>query len=135
MNVLFLVLGGSLGAICRYAVLKLTYFTAEHIYFAATVLFINSTGSFLVGFLFSVLQALDIKWGSSGIAFVESARVFLIVGFLGSYTTFSTYALDSMQFFLDGQIKKGLVNIILNNGISFLFVLIGLWLGKKIFTV
>lgn len=135
MNVLFLVLGGSLGAVSRYAVLKLAYFTAEHIRFATAVLFINSTGSFLVGFLFSALQALTIKLGSNEIAFVENVRMFLIVGFLGSYTTFSTYALDSMQFFLDGQIKKGLANIILNNVISLLLVLLGLWLGKKIFTV
>ena len=41
-------------------------------------------------------------------------RVFLVVGILGGFTTFSSFSLDSVKFLLEGELVKGFLNIILN---------------------
>jgi CrcB protein len=82
-------------------------------------------GALLIGFLASLfnLFSINIKW-----------RLFLITGFLGGYTTFSTYSLETVQYFLSGNIKHAVINILLNNVLCILFVLLGIWLNKIIFT-
>ncbi len=67
-------------------------------------LVINASGSFLLGFLFT--------------AFVEIAatpawlRASLLVGFLGSYTTFSTFALESFRLIEDGAYAAAIANLL-----------------------
>jgi CrcB protein len=57
-------------------------------------------------------------------------RLFLTTGFLGGYTTFSTYSLETVHYFLNGDVKHAVVNIVLNNVLCLLFVLLGMTLSK-----
>lgn len=66
-------------------------------------LIINLTGSFILGFFMTLAVdrlLLDPRW-----------RIFFAVGFLGSYTTFSSYTFESMSLILDSQWLPGLLNL------------------------
>jgi CrcB protein len=122
MNYLCIVIGGGLGELLRYFSSQFINLSINNKFHFGT-LFVNCVGAILIGFLinfFDVFQ-INIKW-----------RLFLITGFLGGYTTFSTYSLETVQYFINGNIKHALVNILVNNILCILFVLLGIWLNKII---
>ncbi len=86
-------IGGAAGALCRYmsAGLMLRLFGSE---FPYGTLFVNVLGSFLMGCL---IETMALKWSPS-----PEMRLFLVTGFLGAFTTFSTFSLDVAL-----QIEKG----------------------------
>lgn len=120
MNFLYIALGGSLGAVARYVVSTAIYANFKQTLPLGTLL-VNSTGSLAIGFLFVLLE----KAGGN-----EAMKLVLITGFLGAYTTFSTYSLDTVRLFLDGKFLAGSVNFLLNNGICLLFVFAGIKASK-----
>ncbi|MDR0557455.1 MAG: fluoride efflux transporter CrcB [Treponema sp.] len=124
MHYVYIVIGGGIGALSRYVSSQFIN-SALHIKFPIGVLFVNCIGALLIGFLTTIfdLFSMNVKW-----------RLFLTTGFLGGYTTFSTYSLETVQYFINGNIKHALVNIALNNIICILLVLLGMWLGKIITT-
>ena len=70
-------------------------------------LFINIAGSFIVGFflIWTTERALvDPRW-----------RLLVVIGFCGSFTTFSSYAFETMAYFEQGQWGLMLINILTNN--------------------
>jgi CrcB protein len=75
----------------------------------------------LIGFLFSAFESHTVPAG---------LRLFLITGFLGGYTTFSAYSLETARAFLAGNIPQALIIMALNNGLCLVFVLLGMWAGK-----
>ncbi|MCF7799396.1 fluoride efflux transporter CrcB [Candidatus Babeliales bacterium] len=122
-NILIVSIGGILGTLSRYFV----YLSAE--YFALTnfpiaVLFINSIGSFFIGFLFAMFNSLEIY---------KTYKLFCFVGFLGAFTTFSAYSLDTINLFFENKFKLGFLNILLNNILSLVFVVLGFWLAKILY--
>ena len=116
-------LGGALGAVCRYAV-----DSAVNGLFGATVLgtfAANVSGSFLLGILVAVAA------GRVGLS--EEARVFAAVGFLGSYTTFSTLTVASVQLAGDGDWGRAALNIIGSIAIGVIAAFAGLIVGRALF--
>jgi len=104
MTVYFAIaLGGSLGAVCRYWVATSTY-AMLGAQFPYGTLLVNVSGSMLMGFL-AVLLA-------EKLALPEAFKMALLVGFLGSYTTFSTFALDALHWLNQGEWLKVLVYIL-----------------------
>lgn len=97
MNWIFILavaLGGALGSVTRY----LVGIGAGRLFstdFPWGTLIINITGSFVIG-LFASLFA--IRWNLP-----QAVRIFLIVGFCGGYTTFSTFSLDSFYLIERGE--------------------------------
>ena len=87
-------------------------------------LIINLTGSFAIG-LFVTLATdrllLDPRW-----------RVLVAIGFLGSYTTFSSYTFESMNLILDNQWLLGLLNLFGSAFLGGLAVLLGISLARAI---
>ncbi len=108
--------GGSLGAVCRYWVSTSTY-NLVGANFPFGTLMVNVSGSFVMGFLAIVLA--DKAHISSELRFA------LLVGFLGSYTTFSTFAIDALEGFNNGAFMKMAVYIVL----SVFGSLMGVWMG------
>ena len=87
-------------------------------------LIINVTGSLTLGLFLTATTgrlAIDPRW-----------RLFFAIGFLGAYTTFSTYTYESLQLLLNGDWKLGLLNIAGSNGLGLLGAVAGIWLGRRL---
>jgi CrcB protein len=119
-KIVLLLAGGATGTVTRYAVSGLT-----HRYFDGTfpigTLVVNLIGSFLIGLIWGL-------WETSNIS--SNTRTFIFIGILGGFTTFSSYTIETLNLFRDGEIKLGLTNILANNIIGLLLVFIGFILGK-----
>ena len=113
---LAIALGGSLGAVCRYWVSTSTY-SWLGTDFPYGTLMVNVSGSFLMGFLAILL--------TEKLSLPDEFKLALLVGFLGSYTTFSTFALDGLHWLNNGAILKVGIYILL----SVFGSLLGVWMG------
>jgi CrcB protein len=123
MRYLYVVIGGGIGALLRYVSSGFVNALLGG-KFPWGTLFVNCIGALAIGFLANMFElfSVSVKW-----------RLFLVTGFLGGYTTFSAYSLESVQYLIGGDIKHAVVNILLNNVLCLLFVLLGIWLNKIIF--
>ena len=116
MLYLSIALGGALGALCRYWVSSRTYAWLGTDFPFGTLL-VNVSGSMAMGFLVIVF--------SEKLALAEELKFAILVGFLGSYTTFSTFALDSLQWLHNGALMKVAIYVLS----SVVGSLLGVWIG------
>ena len=123
MQYLLLVgVGGALGAMARYSVDQLaTSYTGSTL--LGTFL-ANISGSLILGLLVGVLSNHDI-WPAE-------TRMFLAVGFLGSYTTFSTLSLATGQLLQKGDLSTAALNLGASIFLGIGAALIGFVVGKAI---
>ena len=122
MAYVLVALGGALGALSRYALDR----AATAIVGGPTVLgilLINVTGSFLLGAFVGA---------SDGRGWSESARLLVAVGFLGSYTTFSTLTVASAQLAQSGEVGRAALNIVGSVALGLLAALAGVLVGRAL---
>lgn len=125
VKILLLAGGGALGTLFRYTLSGLTYRAFDGIYPWGT-LAVNLAGCLAVGFL----------WGFSEIENISpNVRSFIFIGFLGGFTTFSTFALESFHLLRDGEIKFAVSNILLSNVFGIVLVFIGFYISKHLLNV
>ena len=120
MEYLVIGIGGFLGANARYLVAG---WAAQRFgtTFPYGTFIINVSGSFILGlFLVFVQERTFIH---------PNYRLFFAVGFLGAYTTFSTFTYESLRLVQDGSILLGLTNIFASVVIGLLGVVLGVVLG------
>lgn len=111
--------GGGIGSLARYAV-GTAIMTRLGARFPVGTMFINVSGSFLIGVLMTLLsERLDPH---------PNFRLLLIVGFLGGYTTFSTFAWETFALAKEGGQWLGFLNVL---G-SVVFGYMAVWLGSTI---
>ena len=65
--------------------------------------------------------------------FSPNLRAFVFIGFLGGYTTFSTYMLENLNLLRGNEIKAAVTNILLSNIAGLLLVAAGFMLGRYFF--
>jgi CrcB protein len=120
---LLISLGAVLGANARYliGVWSVQRFSAG---FPAGTLLVNVTGSFVLGFL---LTALDGR-----LPLPSDLRFFLGVGFLGAYTTFSSFSVETLILLREGNTVFGIANILANNVAGLTAALLGFFLARWI---
>ena len=113
--------GGALGAVLRYITYLIVTKYSDMPSFFATFL-VNITGSFASGCIVALV--------SSSIFFPEPVRLFIMVGLLGSLTTFSTFSQDSYMLFQRQDFAILAIYIGLSVIISICFFAIGFWVLK-----
>ena len=121
MSWILVAAGGALGAVSRYAIDR-----AVTAMIGPTVLgifLINVTGSFLLGVLVAA---------SAGEDWPSSTRLLIAVGFLGSYTTFSTLTVASVQLADSGEIARAAMNIVGSMAVGLVAAFAGVLVGRAI---
>lgn len=121
MNYVWVAIGGALGSVARYwcSGLVARWFGES---FPWGTLVVNVVGSFIIG-LFATLTAPD------GRLFLPTeARVFVMVGILGGYTTFSSFSLQTLALARDGEWVSVGMNVLLSVALCLSFV----WAGHAI---
>jgi fluoride exporter len=111
--------GGGVGALLRYVAATAIMKKYGGLFPLGTFV-INVTGSFLIGFLMTVLTVrykLDPRW-----------RLLLVVGVLGGYTTFSSFEWETFTAVRDGAFYLGALNVILSVMLGYVAV----WLGSML---
>jgi fluoride exporter len=126
-TVLWVGIGGFLGANARYF---LTILITQQIVNRWGGSF--PLGTLVVNFAGSLLLALFIVWSARQIDLPDEVRLLVAAGFFGAFTTFSTFANESIALFQTGHWLSGLANIVGTNVICLLGVLVGLALGHHL---
>jgi CrcB protein len=118
MTTVWVAIGGALGSVSRFWLAMTVARQLEEIFPWGT-LSVNVLGSFIIGFT-AVLT------GPDGRLMVPSdARIFVIVGFCGGFTTFSTFSLQTLMLLRDGDFPRAGLNI----AVSVAACLAAVWIG------
>jgi CrcB protein len=119
---LWLVLAGATGTVARVLLASwvqqqtatgLPYGTAS----------VNLLGCFLFGVVFAFAERF---------AQADTLRFVLLAGFMGAFTTFSSYMFDTLRLLQDGRVTAALLNLLLQNSLGLLGVFFGLHFGRAV---
>ena len=100
---LLVMIGGALGSLARYAVSVLAGPVSGQLPWGTII--INITGSFVIG-LFGTLTLAGGRYPLS-----ENARLFVMIGLCGGYTTFSSFSLQTLDLMRSGAMTRAAVNV------------------------
>lgn len=120
MKWVYLIVGGSLGTIARYLIANQTCRFIVYPFYGTII--VNLVGCFLIGFISFVLDKnfpAQTEW-----------RLLLIVGFLGAFTTFSTFIFDSAVLMDQTKVLAGFLNVFISVVGGFLLFILGVYIGK-----
>lgn len=120
-KILAIAIGGAIGTLARFGMGTLLARLMERTGFPWATMTVNLVGCFLIGYL----NGLFIE----RVLVTPEIRLALLIGFLGGFTTFSSFGWETISFLRDGQYLMAGVNIAANNVIGLLLVLIGYVLG------
>jgi CrcB protein len=120
-DVLIISIGAVFGANCRWLISR---WAAKFIsaVFPFGTLFINVTGSFIVGFF--------MIWSTQRVLLDPRWRLLIVVGFCGAFTTFSSFAFETMAYFQQGQWMMMAANFVSNNLLCLGAALAGMALAR-----
>ena len=119
---LLISLGAILGANARYLT---GVWATERLgpAFPYGTLLVNVSGSFVLGFLVAALEG--------RLPLPSDLRFFLGVGFLGAFTTFSSFSVETLLLLRNGSVSLGLINFLANNLAGLAAAVLGFWLASR----
>jgi len=125
LKIILLLTGGAIGTLTRYGLSGLThkYFDGA---FPLGTLVVNLVGSLLIGLIWGLWEIDNIQ---------TNMRTFIFIGIFGGFTTFSSYTLETLNLFKDGESKMALINILANNILGLLLVFLGFIAAKGIVNI
>jgi fluoride exporter len=122
MKILWVMAGGSIGALSRYAV-SLWAAKMFGTRFPWGTLAVNLSGCFLIGLAFALAER--------GLTIMNpSMRLFFMTGYLGAMTTFSTFGLETVNSMREGTYLITVANVLANNVIGVALVFLGIIVGR-----
>ena len=121
-KIIYIAAGGAIGTVLRYSISGLTYRFFSGVFPWGT-LAVNLTGSLIIGLLWGFFEIENIS---------SNVRNFIFIGILGGFTTFSTFALESLNLFRDGEVKLALTNILASNILGIVLVFLGFIIARNI---
>ncbi len=122
-QIIAIMLGGGVGALMRYLVSGMVNNKIDS-NFPFGTLTVNVIGSFLMGFL--------AMWLVEKLGLNSLLRLAIFVGFLGAFTTFSTFSMETLNLFKEDLPIRALLNMLLNVSFTVLAVWLGAFLGKQL---
>ena len=120
-KLLSVAIGGAAGALARYGTVVI-YQRYASTTFPLAILTVNVVGSLLFGLLWAYAE--DRDWIS------ENMRLLVLTGFLGSFTTFSTFAFDEAMFVRGSSWAMFTANLLITNAAALSAVFVGFRIGK-----
>jgi CrcB protein len=118
-------LGGGIGSALRHGV-NLLCVRLFGLNFPWGTFVVNLIGSFVIGWLAAYFAF------RAGAGFTQPARLFLITGVLGGFTTFSSFSLDFAMLFERGASVPAIFYVLGSVGISLVAIFLGLYVGRAI---
>ena len=115
----FVALGGAGGASLRFYISQLLLNWLGKGFPFATVA-VNMSGSVIMGTLYGLIE--------QGVIEVSIYRTLIGIGFLGAFTTFSTFSLDTLLLMQQGELFKAMINVLLNVSLCIFAAGIGIYL-------
>ena len=120
LNLVYVGVGGFIGSIGRYLVTGAVYQIFPNSYFPIGTAVVNILGCFLIGFLSGLTELRQLL--------SPELRIFLLIGLLGGFTTFSTFGYETIASLRTGEFVSALANVLIQ-------VIVGLsavWLGYNV---
>ena len=122
LHVILVAIGGAAGAVSRYLVSDwgVKFFGPS---FSYGTLIVNAAGSFFIGIIWGLTSGQD--------ELRAELRALVVIGFLGGFTTFSSYSLDTLSLFRGGEYLKAGFNILSNNVLALGLAALGFILARQ----
>jgi len=125
ISIFVVAVGGAIGAAMRYSIsLFLVAEKSVSTGFPYNTLVVNLTGSFFAGFIYSFFSRMNIP---------ENIKLFIIVGMLGAFTTFSAFSLENIKLLKSGALKIAVINIAASNLFGIMLAAAGYFIARQIF--
>jgi CrcB protein len=122
LKLLFIGLGGAIGSILRYGVSGIDYKMSAGAFPVGTLV-VNLAGSLVIGFLWGLFEVVAVS---------SQVRMFVFIGILGGFTTFSSFALENFSLMRDGERSIAYLNIVLSNVLGIGLVFAGFGIAKAV---
>lgn len=120
LAILLVGVGGFLGSVLRYLAGGWVHRVLDNPWFPWGTLLVNLIGCWIIGFLSGLTETRQI--------FSPEIRLFLFLGVLGGFTTFSSFAYETSAFVNDGQIGLASFNV----GMQVILGLVAVWIGNSL---
>ena len=117
--------GGAIGAVLRFVISGLAYNLFGQNFPWGTFV-VNMIGCFAIGFFSRLFEDMAIS---------PNLRVLVLVGGLGAFTTFSTYAFENVNLLRDGEFGVALLNMAASTMVGLIFVFLGMALANYLSAV
>ena len=122
MQLLMIFIGGGLGALTRFGMTK--WLQGAHAFLSVGTIASNILSCLILGFFIGYAARFPVD---------KAVHSFLLIGFCGGFSTFSTFSYENYKLLLDGHYGSLVFNVLVSVFICFLAIILGLRLVKMLY--